>query len=656
MTSQIPASHARLLPDLAFPLALVIAVGCVFLVDQQTPARSVTSTDPAADEFRQESLLTPTDRDPGSELSQPEEPPDVPVAIVADPVEAPEDHGSAEAATTTPDTSQKQQSGPRLARLVLDAEGLRNQQQQRASRQQAEQDQPAKVEFFATESRAETVVFVVDCSSSMAGNRMMRTRAELAQSILDLKPRQKFFVYFFSDGPIAMFQRQQAGLLAFLGGAAASGTALTNMVAASGSMKLAVFKWMQGIGASGGTNPERALLKATELQPDVIYLLSDGEFSALGPSTFAAFESAGTVVHTLAFEDRSGAVLLKSIADRTGGSYQFIPASGDVPDVGGKFESQVTAELIDELTDRDEDVRQQAHSGLVEISGKDFGPSRGATPDEVAASLTRWIRWWAEEVLAKELAAGPDVQLLAEFSSPDPARRLAAVLAVGQKTLNVPDRLIPMLKDSEPAVRTATHEVLVRLSRDRDYGPDDVSNDAAVDQAIAAWKSWAKFVKLVPSYERFSRDRLIKSLEDADAAQRWAAVAALSAKPADRDTRDATASALITVLNDTNSDVLREVKRALLKLSMDEGAAFGPPDTPTDEERAEAIKHWTEWRVAQLDGVAAGKYRLARVLYESGKKKRARDWLQDIVKKFPGTPTAVTAQKLIKRIDSSPSP
>lgn len=50
------------------------------------------------------------------------------------------------------------------------------------------------------------------------------------------------------------------------------------------------------------------------------------------------------------------------------------------------------------------------------------------------------------------------------------------------------------------------------------------------------------------------------------------------------------------------------------------------------------------------DQVAASSFALAKDLLEVGKKKQARDWLQEIVKKFPDTPAAKDAQELIKKI------
>jgi hypothetical protein len=394
----------KLFPDAIFTLALVLTLGCVFLLDQPTPDR-VNETGSMLD-----ASVDTDDRDvpriandPGLSEGAPQVS-DVPAASVSE----------------LPATGKvaSRRAPPVLARLEVDVDALLRQQREREMRKKAELNLPATVQFFATETQAESVVFVVDCSGSMEGSRIQRTRAELAQSILALKHRQRFFVCFFNSAPIPMFQQSPRGILGFLEKFRGRETALTSLVEDSGSMKLGVFKWMNSIAADGGTDPESSLLLAAAMDPDVVYLLSDGDFAPLAESTFAALERNDILVHTLAFEDRSGAAQLTSIAKRTGGTYRFIPAEEPLPDVGLTFYSQLTSILIDELTDRDDNVQQQAQRGLVEISGgKNFGPERGASADKVAAAVTLWIRWWAEEFLVKELRYGSVDRLFEELAS-----------------------------------------------------------------------------------------------------------------------------------------------------------------------------------------------------------------------------------------------
>ena len=60
-------------------------------------------------------------------------------------------------------------------------------------------------------------------------------------------------------------------------------------------------------------------------KPDVIFLLSDGEFDEPELSREAArAENSGTVIHTIAFISRDGEETLKAIANDNGGTYRFV--------------------------------------------------------------------------------------------------------------------------------------------------------------------------------------------------------------------------------------------------------------------------------------------------------------------------------------------
>ncbi|MCI0456866.1 MAG: hypothetical protein L0Z62_07805 [Gemmataceae bacterium] len=54
------------------------------------------------------------------------------------------------------------------------------------------------------------------------------------------------------------------------------------------------------------------------------------------------------------------------------------------------------AELIDLLSDSEQEVQQSARQALVRLSrGQDHGPESGASADAVASSVERWRQWWA---------------------------------------------------------------------------------------------------------------------------------------------------------------------------------------------------------------------------------------------------------------------
>lgn len=51
-------------------------------------------------------------------------------------------------------------------------------------------------------------------------------------------------------------------------------------------------------------------------------------------------------------------------------------------------------ELIDLLSDKDDEVSTLAHRALVLLAKRDFGPSMAATPEERKKAIERWRQWW----------------------------------------------------------------------------------------------------------------------------------------------------------------------------------------------------------------------------------------------------------------------
>ncbi|HWC91335.1 MAG TPA: VWA domain-containing protein, partial [Pirellulales bacterium] len=160
--------------------------------------------------------------------------------------------------------------------------------------------------FFGLPTAAGKVVFIVDISGSMHGRRIRRAQTELRHTLESLKPSQKFFVVFFSDGATAM---PAEGLLS---------ATRDNIIQA--------WQWIRQAECGGGTNPLPAVLMALELKPDAIYLLTDGKFE---PQVyFAATEAppgARTPINTIGFATKKAERLLQAIANETGGSYRFVP-------------------------------------------------------------------------------------------------------------------------------------------------------------------------------------------------------------------------------------------------------------------------------------------------------------------------------------------
>jgi len=155
---------------------------------------------------------------------------------------------------------------------------------------------------------AKSVVYVIDCSGSMGRppQKFLLAQKELMRSIQALRPNQSFFVIFFNDGMIPM---QSAGMLA-----------------ATDGNKDEVCEWIAWAFSGGGTNPLHAMHRALELQPETIYVLSDGLFKGEYVREIQ-HRNRGTqraTIYTIGFGDRSGEDQLRRLARENGGSYRFV--------------------------------------------------------------------------------------------------------------------------------------------------------------------------------------------------------------------------------------------------------------------------------------------------------------------------------------------
>jgi len=89
--------------------------------------------------------------------------------------------------------------------------------------------------------------------------------------------------------------------------------------------KQPAFEFIDGVILQGETDPSKALERAFETKPELIYLLADGEFDRVIVGLVKRRNAAGKVkVHTIGFLYRLGEQGLKQIADQNGGRYRFV--------------------------------------------------------------------------------------------------------------------------------------------------------------------------------------------------------------------------------------------------------------------------------------------------------------------------------------------
>jgi hypothetical protein len=372
--------------------------------------------------------------------------------------------------------------------------------------------EPPPVKFFETETRAKTVGYVVDCSSSMDGEKFQAVCLKLAESILALKRDQEFFVVFFNDSFFPM-----------------TGSAAPKLVRADSANKRAILQFLTSARANGGTDPEPALRFMTTVRPDIIYLLTDGEFSPLDEVTYRGFADAGIVVHTLGFETGGGVTILEEIAWRTSGTYQ--PASRGASSTSLLFAPDQTVraalagtdpalrrdaaraavlrglpfqiQLIDMLRDPGADLRETVLEELREAAdGSDFGP---VNEDDVEGAIRRWKLW-------RTLREAGRSRLLTALIGSDPDGRWVAAAVARATKLDAPDEFIAAMRKPPSNALAELRAALVRCSGGDDFGPAPDATDEQVTAAADRWQSWRNDVIAREAAQR--REKKIRRAAD----------------------------------------------------------------------------------------------------------------------------------------------
>jgi hypothetical protein len=162
--------------------------------------------------------------------------------------------------------------------------------------------------FFGAGSETEIahkIVYVVDRSGSMTDS-IDYVKFELKRSIGELGEDTEFHVIFYSSGaPVEMPTRR--------------------LVVATERNKELAFEFIDGIIPQGETDPSKALERAFAVNPELIYLLTDGEFDRAIIDLVKRLNVGDKVtVHTIGFLYRTGEEVLKKIAEDNSGNYKFV--------------------------------------------------------------------------------------------------------------------------------------------------------------------------------------------------------------------------------------------------------------------------------------------------------------------------------------------
>ena len=177
------------------------------------------------------------------------------------------------------------------------------------------QKSKSRASFFGAHAEGNRFVFVIDSSGSMRGPRWEALCKELIRAIQSLSPDQDFFVISFDSMAHPMF-----------GNAPPKGKFLK---AIKKNVEL-VQNWLRSIKHGRRTFPASAVGIAMKLEPDAIFLLSDGEISDSTVEDLRVWnrkkDVEGTVValvpiHTVLLHSQIGFATLEAIARENGGTF-----------------------------------------------------------------------------------------------------------------------------------------------------------------------------------------------------------------------------------------------------------------------------------------------------------------------------------------------
>lgn len=164
----------------------------------------------------------------------------------------------------------------------------------------------------ASAKEAKRIIYVVDRSGSML-DTFRFVQDELRRSIEALRRSQKFHVIFFNTGPPLESPPRR-------------------LVSAIDKQKEVFFAFLENVVPQGGTDPSSAIYRALSLEPDLVYLLSDGvDFDSRLLDNIAEWNAKiNAKIFTIAYMDRDGRRILERIARDHGGSFTFV-SENDLP-------------------------------------------------------------------------------------------------------------------------------------------------------------------------------------------------------------------------------------------------------------------------------------------------------------------------------------
>ena len=164
----------------------------------------------------------------------------------------------------------------------------------------------ATVNFFGATGRGSRFVFVFDRSSSMRGRPLETVKRELIKSLEPLRSNHSFNIISY-DSSYEMWSPR--------------------LVTATPESKANAIRFIESTESRGGTQPREPLLEAINQRPEIIFFMTDGEFT-LDVDEITR-NRRGIIINTIQFSDGNVPLMvLQELAKRTGGEFMLVPVRG----------------------------------------------------------------------------------------------------------------------------------------------------------------------------------------------------------------------------------------------------------------------------------------------------------------------------------------
>lgn len=181
-------------------------------------------------------------------------------------------------------------------------------------------------QFFSVRAGGKKFVYIVDSSHSMKGEKFATATEEVLYAINRLGSQQSFYVFFFDEitQPMKLPPEEESP---------------KGPVQATKQNVKRASKWIKQVETGSNTHPFDAVRLALEMEPDAIFLLTDGQFSDNGKTeAYLRMKNAldkpikgrqnKVIVHTIGLWDLSGQEALQRIAEFNSGTYRYVPPGG----------------------------------------------------------------------------------------------------------------------------------------------------------------------------------------------------------------------------------------------------------------------------------------------------------------------------------------